>query len=79
MEAYKAADALDTLHEHVTEARAFKKAEIIPKNAWKRDLEPRTAVRARTVPTLEKERDRMRERLQEVFFLIHATSQADFS
>ena len=65
---YNAAEALDTLHKCVLEAKECQKNGIVPKDAWKPDLAPRTAVRARTVPVLEEERDRMRSQLENARF-----------
>ena len=63
---YNAADAIDTLHKCVLEAKEAQKNGVELKNAWRADLAPRAAVRARTVPVLEEERDRMRVQLEEV-------------
>jgi hypothetical protein len=38
----------------------------VGKDVWREDLHPRTAVRARTVPSLEKEAARLRATLEEV-------------
>jgi hypothetical protein len=63
---YNAAETIDTLHKCVLEAKECQKRGIVPKDAWRADLTPRAAVRARTVPVLEDERDRMRVQLEEV-------------
>lgn len=57
---------LDNLHAVVTEARARKQAGYTGKDVWREDLHPKTAVRARTVPLLEKERDRLLAELKQV-------------
>ncbi len=57
---------LDKLHAVVTEARTRKQTGYDGKDVWKEDLQPRAAVRARTVPLLEKERDRLKAQLEEV-------------
>ncbi|KAI9455293.1 hypothetical protein F5148DRAFT_984784 [Russula earlei] len=63
---------VDTLHQAVTEARARRQrggesaAGASGADIWRPDLQPRAAVRARTVPTLERERDSLRARLSEV-------------
>ncbi|CCM06133.1 uncharacterized protein FIBRA_08383 [Fibroporia radiculosa] len=54
---------LDNLHTVVTEARARRQKGYEGKDVWKEDLNPGAAVRARTVPLLEKERDRLRAEL----------------
>ena len=63
---YNAAEAVDTLHKCVLEAKERQKQGVVSKDAWRADLTPRAAVRARTVPALEEERDRMRVQLEEV-------------
>ena len=57
---------LDNLHAVVTAARARKQAGYDGKDVWRDDLQPRAAVRARTVPLLEQERDRLRAELAQV-------------
>ncbi|KZT43240.1 hypothetical protein SISSUDRAFT_1116602 [Sistotremastrum suecicum HHB10207 ss-3] len=66
LQAYGAPAAIDTLHQVVTEARERKKSGYTGKDVWKPDLEPRAAVRARTIPVLENERDRLLATLQEL-------------
>jgi len=61
---YSAAEAIDTLHKCVLEAKEAQKNGTEPKDAWRDELAPRIAVRARTVPVLEEERDRMRKDLE---------------
>jgi len=59
-------DGTDVLHEVVLEARAKKQAgenEDTP-DAYVPDIEPRTAVHARTVPIIEAERNRLLAELQ---------------
>lgn len=57
---------LDSLHAVVTDARARKQAGYDGRDVWREDLPPGAAVRARTVPVLEKERERLRAELQSV-------------
>jgi len=57
---------IDILHAVVTEARARKQSGEIGNDVWKEDLEPRAAVRAKTVPLLEKEAARLRATLEEM-------------
>jgi hypothetical protein len=64
---YNAAEAIDTLHECVLQAKERQSEGEAPKDAWRVDLAPRGAVRARTAPVLEKEKDRMKVQLEEVF------------
>ncbi|KAI0782661.1 hypothetical protein C8Q75DRAFT_499475 [Abortiporus biennis] len=59
-------DNLDKLHAVVTEARARKQTNYEGKDIWRPDLEPKAAVRARTIPVLEKERDRLKQQLAEL-------------
>ncbi|KAH9888792.1 hypothetical protein C8Q73DRAFT_708262 [Cubamyces lactineus] len=63
---YNVKENLDNLHAVVTAARARKQAGYDGKDAWKEDLQPRAAVRARTIPLLEKERDRLRAELSQL-------------
>ncbi|KAF9804042.1 hypothetical protein IEO21_09488 [Rhodonia placenta] len=58
---------LDNLHAVVTEARIRKQSgNYDGKDVWREDLHPSVAVRARTTPLLEKERDRLRAELEEL-------------
>ncbi|KAI6042061.1 hypothetical protein EDC04DRAFT_3109234 [Pisolithus marmoratus] len=58
---------INTLHTVVAEARARKqRGELDRKDLWKEDLDPRAAVRARTVPILQAERERLKETLQKL-------------
>ncbi|OCH91382.1 hypothetical protein OBBRIDRAFT_728873 [Obba rivulosa] len=57
---------LDNLHAVVTEARSRKQAGYTGKDVWREDLAPKAAVRARTVPLLEKERDRLAAELKQL-------------
>ncbi|KZT72017.1 hypothetical protein DAEQUDRAFT_723667 [Daedalea quercina L-15889] len=61
---YNVRENLDSLHAVVTEARARKQSSYDGKDVWREDLHPGAAVRARTVPVLESERDRLRAELQ---------------
>lgn len=63
---YGVRENLDSLHAVVTEARARKQAGYDGHDVWREDLSPGAAVRARTVPVLEKERERLRAELQSV-------------
>lgn len=71
-EEYDVQKNLDTLHQVVTEARERRQrgessgAGAGAEDLWRADLQPRTAVRARTVPALERERDALRARLADV-------------
>lgn len=67
MNQFNVKENLDKLHAVVTEARARKQAEDYDgKDIWKEDLPPRAAVRAKTVPLLQQERDRLKAELAEV-------------
>ena len=62
---------MDKLHAVVTEAKARKQADDVDgADIWKEDLAPRAAVRAKTIPLLQQERDRLMAELDEVFFRI---------
>lgn len=64
---YHAAEGIDALHQVVAEAKARKANEETPgKDAWTRVLEPKEAIRARTVPVLRKEQARLEAVLAEV-------------
>ncbi|GJE93303.1 hypothetical protein PsYK624_094620 [Phanerochaete sordida] len=57
---------LDKLHTVVTEARKRQAQGYEGKDVWKEDLKPDAAVRAKIVPMLEEERDRLRAQLEEL-------------
>ena len=64
---------MDILHQVVTEARARRQRGETGDGStrvdgWRAGLQPRAAVRARTIPALERERDSLRARLAEVHF-----------
>ncbi|EPT01287.1 hypothetical protein FOMPIDRAFT_1023371 [Fomitopsis schrenkii] len=61
---YNVRENLDSLHAVVTEARARKQAGYDGHDVWREDLHPGAAVRARTIPVLEKECERLRGELQ---------------
>ncbi|KAI1788172.1 hypothetical protein LXA43DRAFT_1026565 [Ganoderma leucocontextum] len=63
---YNVKENLDNLHAVVTAARARKQAVYDSKDVWREDLQPRAAVRARTIPLLEQERDRLRAELAQL-------------
>ncbi|KAI0299015.1 hypothetical protein B0F90DRAFT_657741 [Multifurca ochricompacta] len=66
-EEYEVQKHIDTLHEVVTDARARRQRGEGPGvDHWRVDLQPRAAVRARTIPALEQERDSLRARLAEM-------------
>ncbi|KAH9964967.1 hypothetical protein BC827DRAFT_1126987 [Russula dissimulans] len=68
-EQYDVQKNVDTLHQVVTEARARRQRDggsVPGKDGWRPDLQPRAAVRARTIPALERERDSLRARLAEM-------------
>ncbi|KAI0316185.1 hypothetical protein OF83DRAFT_1173143 [Amylostereum chailletii] len=56
-------ERLDRMHAVVTEARARHQSGEVRADVWREDLDPRTAVRARTIPVLESEADRLRAQL----------------
>ena len=58
-------DSINILHHAVTDARSRKqRGETGAKDVWKEDLEPRAAVRARTVPALESDVEKLKATLQ---------------
>ncbi|KAI0794209.1 hypothetical protein C8Q74DRAFT_1247337 [Fomes fomentarius] len=63
---YNVKENLDNLHAVVTAARARKQAGYDGKDVWREDLQPRAAVRARTIPLLEQERDRLQAELSQL-------------
>ncbi|EJD07353.1 uncharacterized protein FOMMEDRAFT_100544 [Fomitiporia mediterranea MF3/22] len=63
-ERYNARENIDKLHAVVTEARERKQAGLPPgPDTWKPNLEPRTAVRARTIPILQREKAALEKKL----------------
>jgi len=57
-------------HQTIVEARARKTADPeTVKDVWKENIDPKTAVRARLVPVLQSERDRLRAVLADVCFV----------
>jgi hypothetical protein len=77
-EQYDVQKNVDILHQVVTEARARRRHGEAGSaggtgtgvDSWRADLQPRVAVRARTIPALERERDSLRARLAEVRFFL---------
>jgi len=74
-EQYDVQKNVDILHQVVTDARArrVQRGETgsaagggTGADTWRADLQPRAAVRARTIPALERERDSLRARLAEM-------------
>ncbi|KII87251.1 hypothetical protein PLICRDRAFT_42888 [Plicaturopsis crispa FD-325 SS-3] len=66
-EAYAFRENIDILHAVVTEARERRRrAEHGSKDVWRETLQPREAIRARTVPLLISERDKLRAWLKEL-------------
>ncbi|KAI0270755.1 hypothetical protein BC834DRAFT_819386 [Gloeopeniophorella convolvens] len=66
-EQYDVQENIDALHAVVTEARLRQQRGETPgTDTWRADLEPKAAVRARTIPTLERERDLLRAQLVEL-------------
>jgi len=62
--------SIDDLHAAVVDAKLRKQRGEVRTDVWREDLHPRAATRARTVPLLERERERLLAELQEVFPLI---------
>jgi hypothetical protein len=58
---------IDDLHAAVVDAKLRKQKGEVRPDIWREDLHPRAATRARTVPLLERERERLLAELQEVF------------
>jgi len=70
-EQYDVQKNVDILHQVVTEARARRQRGETGDGStrvdgWRSDLQPRAAVRARTIPALVRERDSLRARLAEM-------------
>lgn len=71
LQQFNVKENLDKLHAVAAEAKARKLAEDRGESyeghdVWRENLPPRAAVRARTIPLLEKERDRLKMQLAEV-------------
>lgn len=58
--------SIDDLHAAVVDAKHRKQKGEVRPDIWREDLHPRAATRARTVPLLERERERLLAELQEV-------------
>jgi len=67
---------IDDLHAAVVDAKLRKQKGDARPDIWREDLHPRAATRARTVPLLERERERLLAELQEVFSLNYPTTIA---
>ncbi|KZT25125.1 hypothetical protein NEOLEDRAFT_1133875 [Neolentinus lepideus HHB14362 ss-1] len=66
---YNAKEKIDILHAVVTEARTRRQRggeELTRKDLWREDLQPRQAVRSRTIPVLEHEVERLKKTLKEL-------------
>ena len=63
---YNVKENLDILHAVVLDATERKKNGTAGNDIWKEDLRPQAAIRARTVPLLEAEAQRLRAMLSEV-------------
>jgi len=57
---------IDDLHAAVVDAKLRKQKGEVRSDIWREDLHPRAATRARTIPLLEKERERLLAELQEL-------------
>ncbi|KAI0343017.1 hypothetical protein BDW22DRAFT_1419756 [Trametopsis cervina] len=57
---------VDRLHAVIMDARARKKAGYTGKDIWREELLPSAAARARIIPTLKSERDRLKAQLEEL-------------
>ncbi|KAI0072818.1 hypothetical protein K474DRAFT_1775187 [Panus rudis PR-1116 ss-1] len=63
---FEVKENLDKLHAVVNEAKARKKTGYDGKDVWRDDLHPGAAIRARTIPLLQQERDRLKAELQQL-------------
>jgi len=63
---YNVQENIDTLHKIVTEAKERNLQRDETKDAWKPDLDPKSAVSARTVPILKSEAERLQGLIAEV-------------
>lgn len=66
LEDYKVKAAVDALHSTVKDAKTLKANGQTRNDVWQEDLSPADAVAARTVPILEAELQRLRQRWQKV-------------
>jgi len=69
---------IDDLHAAVVDAKLRKQKGEVRSDIWREDLHPRAAARARTVPLLERERERLLVELQEVVLLISLVRNHSF-
>jgi hypothetical protein len=68
---YEARTAIDALDEAIVEAKKRQvEGENNHKDEWKPDIDPRTAVRARVMPVLEKEQAELQKELSEVIIQV---------
>jgi len=56
---YNVQENIDSLHKVVTDAKERKLQSVEVKDAWKPDLDPKSAVSARTIPILNSEAERL--------------------
>jgi hypothetical protein len=61
---------VDRLHAVITDARARKKAGYSGNDIWREDVLPSAATRARIIPLLQTERDRLKAQLEAVRALV---------
>ncbi|KAH0836345.1 hypothetical protein J3R83DRAFT_7898 [Lanmaoa asiatica] len=72
-------ESINILHGVVTDARSrIQRGETEAKDIWKEDLEPRAAVRARTVPVLESDVEKLKATLQSASLSLEEENQALF-
>ena len=57
---------IDDLHAAVVDAKLRKQKGEVRPDIWREDIHPRAATRARTIPLLERERERLLAELREV-------------
>ena len=69
---------IDDLHAAVVDAKLRKQKGEVRPDIWREDLHPRAATRARIIPLLEKQRERLLAELQEVIPVPSLTHRSSF-
>jgi len=75
MKVYNVQENIDTLHQVINDGKARKEQGTVGNDVWQENLEPRSAIAARTVPVLKREAERLKELIAEVsidFFIFTA-------
>ena len=66
MKVYNVQENIDILHQVINDGKARKEQGNVGNDVWQENLEPRSAIAARTVPVLKREAERLKELIAEV-------------